>query len=214
MRKFLIIVTSFCFIFLLFACVKDTYDWEECHPRIFIRFDWSTVVKPGDDEKVNVVIAGESRDTTFMQITPDGQEVRLTPQVYDFIGYTAVDNVTVSGRTVTVRQDATGNYVEPHDFSGGAVSQEIIRTDQDQTVTIPMRQQTRPLIIRVILRGNALGGFSHITAEISDIAMSRDINNGFVPLDNEPLHSAYTTGVFPMTLPGKPNLLLKWCIVI
>ncbi|MCD7935813.1 MAG: hypothetical protein LUG98_03045, partial [Tannerellaceae bacterium] len=174
------------------ACVKDKYDWDECHPRIFIQFDWSTVIKP--DENVDVLITSADQDTIRMQIGPDGQEVRIEAKEYEFTGHTSTDSVLVEGRTVTVKKDAAGKYYQPDYFSGGSVTQEIIMTDEDQVVTIPMRRQMRPLIIRVLLSGTVVQNLSHVTGEISGIAMSRDINNGFVPVDNEPLHKAYITG--------------------
>lgn len=194
MRKFRIILTCLFTLLLLFACVKEKYDWDECNPKIFIRFDWSTVTQPENTELVTVVITDQDQDSTQMEIPPEGQEVRIEPKVYSFTGHTTTENVTVSGTTVTVKQDADGKYLEPDYFTGGSVNQEIYYSTQNQVVVIPMRSQTRPLIIRVILQGQAMGGFSHITGVISGIAMSRDINNGFAPLDGNPLHPAYING--------------------
>jgi len=182
-----------CLLLFVCSCVKDKYDWDECHPKIFIQFDWSTVTKPDSDENIHVLITSADRDTMRMQIGPDGQEVRIEPKEYEFTGNTSTDSVMVDGRRVTVRQDASGNYYQPDYFAGGSVTQEIIFTDDDQVVTIPMRRQMRPLIIRVILMGQALQNLTHIESEISGIAMSRDINNGFAPIDNEPFHNAYIT---------------------
>lgn len=195
MRKFQIIAVIVCFFLSMFSCVKDKYDWDECNPRIFITFDWGTGARPDNDELVNVLITGrENGDSTRMQIPPDGQEVRTHTQNYLFLGYTDPGNVTINGTTVSINPDAGGNYPEPDFFAGGFIEQEIIRSLSDQVVTIPMRRQTRPLIIRVILQGPAVGGLSTLTGEISGITMARNINYGFEPVDGQPLHPAEVTG--------------------
>ncbi|MCD7978314.1 MAG: hypothetical protein LUG51_14610 [Tannerellaceae bacterium] len=177
-----------------YSCIKEDRDLSDCYQKIIIEFDWSLVQQQQRvDEKVEVIITDEANHSSEMLIDREGAEVELMPDMYEFVGDETHENVILQRCTLTVRTGADGNYLEPAYFTGGSVEKEINLTDVVQIVTIPMRQQTRDLIIRVIFHGELLPYISGLDAVISGITMSREINDGFPPVDNVTVPPAYIT---------------------
>ncbi|MCD7711562.1 MAG: hypothetical protein LUJ25_02280 [Firmicutes bacterium] len=185
-----------------FSCIKEDRDLSDCEPvvssddyrKIILEFDWSLVQSTNrTDEIVEVIITDEEDHSTEMYVEREGSEIELKPNVYEFVGDESHENVVLQRCTVTVRTDANGNYLEPAYFTGGSVEEEVNSTDSIQIITIPMRQQTRELIIRVIIYGELLPYISGLDAVISGISMSREINDGFPPVDDVIRPPAYIT---------------------
>ncbi|MCD8166067.1 MAG: hypothetical protein LUE93_08015 [Bacteroides sp.] len=159
--------------------------------KILVEFDWSMVTEPDDNEILEILITDLDDFSREIFTNHNGTEVDLESHIFEFVGFEEAPNVTIDRCILTVQQDASGNYYGPGYFVAGAVEDFIVDREGVQIVTIPMCQQVRPLIIRAIISGAGVGNLSRIAGEISGIAMSRSIHDGFPPIDGEDLHPAF-----------------------
>ncbi len=209
MRKYRLMFPVLSLFLLLFSCIKEhpDYDSPECNDgsqtgdgsdgkerMIVVKFDWSLVGEPANTEKIDLLITDEDTDeVTEMYVTYSGTVIELDTHTFEFVGNEEHPNVILERCTVTVDKDASGNYYEPQYFAAGSIEQTIDPDLDYQEVVIPMRRQTRPLVVRVVVNGEGVDYLDYITGEISGITMSRLVNDGFPPLDGLDSHPAFLT---------------------
>ncbi len=129
-----------------------------------------------------------------MQSGPDGITAELQSGTYQVTGYENADNVTVADEVVTVATREDGTAAEPGAFTGGTVEAQVQANVEDQIIEIPMRWQTRQLIVRVMFQGVGVPDLISADGYLEGVTFSRPIDEGFAPLDGEPRHAALTSG--------------------
>lgn len=185
---------------LLFAsCIKDGFDKENC---------------PGDFIIVPVV-PDESGDVDFKEsygkvIDANGNEIDIetgsdkTVDLEDGT-YTVVvvngakeDQVTIKGTTVTVVTNPDGTAGEPGKLIGGHTNITVGGNNgggqETPKIEVPVEHQTRPLILKINFEGENLALLQSLKGIVDGIALSRDLNHGFKPLDGQDRHPASASG--------------------
>lgn len=190
MRNYLGLI-GIAFAITMSSCIKEGYDDENCRDEYNITVTWP-VGTPGDDEKTTITIINP--DGTKTTIHPnDPTELEEGKHQISGVSGNDDDKVEVDGSTVTVKPKEDGTAGDPGDFMGGSTDIEITQ-DSKPNIEVPMIQQSRPLVIKVKLEGYGVDAIDQITGMVSGIALSRHINDGFVPVDGKPRHPALQSG--------------------
>ena len=184
---------------LLTSCIKDGFDKENC---------------PGDFVIVPVV-PDESGDIEFGEsygkiIDANGNEVSIETGSGNTVDledgtYTVVvvkgekeNQVTVKGTTVSVVTNPDGTAGEPGKLIGGythiTVGGNTTGGQETPKIAVPTQYQTRPLILRINFEGENVALLQSLAGVVDGIALSRDLNNGFKPMDGQDRHPASVSG--------------------
>lgn len=192
------------------SCVRQSFDLEECVRKVRIEPEWINTEPVNDAGPVHISVASRvpGTSTLYMETDRYGKDVDLLPGTYDLIGWEDAANVTVNERIVTLAEGADGFAAEPGEFSGGTAYGETVKeVSGTQILYVPMRQQTRELIIRINFNGDLSILIEKVEAVVSGIALSRDIDEGFEPADGQPRHPAITSGEAYYLFAVEPNPL-------
>lgn len=174
------------------ACIKDGFIGENCPGDFSV-----SVVGPdglGTDKNTTITVIMPDGSTKNIAIGNEGKgNIDLGEGKFQLVASTPYekDKVNLEGDKITVRKDENGECVDPSDFNGGATDIEIIPGKEvNPNIEVPMVQQTRPLIVRVKLLGDAAQRVTGVNSKVDGIALSRHINHGFPPVDKKPRHPA------------------------
>ncbi|MCD8080745.1 MAG: hypothetical protein LUF04_10180 [Bacteroides sp.] len=216
MKKRIVYMTALCILTLMTACsVKEGFIDKDCPElgpgpgtgtdteSLRIVFDWSEATQQHPDELIRIDIAATDGTETSLQSGPEGTTAELDAGMYRVTGYERAENVTVADEIVTVATCDDGSAEDPGTFTGGAVQAEVKQDVDNQVITIPMRYQTRMLIIRIRFTGEGVPELVESDGYVDGVTFSRPINEGFAPLDGQPRHAALTSGTVDYTFaPG------------
>lgn len=189
-------------LLLLASCIKEGYDRDNCPGEYTITPLTPDELSEGAVEmtgaKVTLVnsATGEKQDVTVGSDTP----IDLEDGTYTVVAVkgTENENVTVDGKTVSVttKPDGTANDI-PEDLAGGYTDITVSDSPTDQgniNFNVPTHVQSRPLTVKLTFEGENTALIESIGGMVDGIALSRDLNNGFVPTDGQPRHPATTAG--------------------
>lgn len=186
------ILLSLCAVAGISACVKQSPDLDDCETGVRLLFDWVSSAVRNDTDSLNVRITGSAGNYS-MNAAPGGRDIEILPGSYRFTAWETASNVTVDGTTVTV--SSTGGAAdEPQEFTAGTITDDISNQDGYQTVTVPMYQQTRDLIIRLRFTGDGVSLIRNASGSVDGIALSREMIYGFPPVDGRLRPVAITDG--------------------
>lgn len=177
------------------ACIKNGFDSDNCPGEFtFIPvYPEGIATTPGDMNTIITGPDGSRKPVNIGENNPveleEGKNTITTTQG-------STDNTIIDSNRITIKLTPDGTPQEPGDFSGGYVDVLVDpNTDSEDTqFQVPVNKQTRPLVIKVKFVGNNVLLIEKISGEVSGIAFSRDLNNGFPPVDGKPRHPAYTSG--------------------
>jgi len=178
---------------LVTSCIRDGL--EDCIRRIRIELKWIDTDPREDSEQLELIIlspTGEEIDTSTDQY---GKYIDLATGKYSIITWEPTQNIQVKGRTISVNTAADGTALEPTLFSGGATETEVTLSDEDLVIPVPLHEQVRPLIIKVDFVGDVFELVEGMEGTLHGITLSRDINNGFPPVDGRNRPPALTNGI-------------------
>ncbi|MCD7963382.1 MAG: hypothetical protein LUF90_07520 [Rikenellaceae bacterium] len=189
-------------LFIAAACIKDSKDNEDCWKVLRIEPRWIDTSPQSSSSTVNILVTSTEDQDDVYTFTSDinGVDVNLPTGEYEFIGWERADNVTVEERTVTVGSHASGTALEAGPFSGGSTIDEVVFNQLSQIIPLPMHQQTRQVYVRVIFTGNGLSLIDHVVGTLDGVALSRDIDNGFPPVNGEERPEVLRNGTVQFTL--------------
>ncbi|GEM_PF-6976432 len=206
MKKKVVYMIALCFFALWTGCsIKEGFIDKDCPPgpgpgpgtdkeTLKIVFDWGDSQQVSPDQPINLMITDSDKKDSLLTSGPQGVTVQLDPDTYQVTGYENAENVTVADEVVTVATLADGTAAEPGAFTGGTVTAQVKADVEDQTIVVPMRWQTRELIVRVLFLGEGVPDLVDTEGYLSGATLSRPINEGFAPLDGQPRHAAITSG--------------------
>lgn len=188
----LVIISS---LLIITSCIRDDIDLSNCFYHIRIEPKWidSEPVRANDSTHLEILF-DNNNSRLDLNTGYSGRDVDLLPNVYDIIGYESAANVSVYNNIVTVSTNSDGTAMDPGPFTAGEVSAEVIPIEEDQLIIVPMRRQTRQVIVRVKITGDGLSLISSMTGSLSGIAISREVNDCFPPADGKARPSVIESG--------------------
>jgi len=194
MKKTIIIAFLGVFASLLPSCIKD--DRDDCPSGLYIQLDWINTAPRSNQEQVNLSVTPVDFEWEETDLTSGtyGRYVDLIPYNYRIVGWEDGENISIAGDTVTL---ATGPYdyaLEPSVFGGGSALAEVYPDRNNQILHLPMRQQTRPLCIRVFFTGYGVPAVQELEAVLEGVTIQRKINNAFAPADGNARPPAIQSG--------------------
>lgn len=183
MQKLLKKVLLLCLVVGATSCIRGDFRLEDCSYKIKVNLDFINTKPLDEDEELvlNVIPSEDPESGKKHTTTVDGTEVELLPDEYEFIAHEPVDNIEVTGNTVTVEKNPDGSIKEPPKFNGGSIIEKVIPKN-DQTVDVPMHMQVRDLIVVIKFKGEGVPYIKTIDGNLDGIAVSRHINDGFEPV--------------------------------
>ena len=189
-----IALTAILLLATITSCIRDDNDLSKCFYRIKIEQRWidSEPVRANDSTQLEIKFDGNSRS---LNSGYEGRYVDLIPNIYDIIGFEPTHNVSINNNIVSVSVNSDGSAMEPGPFTAGEISAEVYSVAEDQLIILPMRRQTRELIVKVKITGDGLSLINGMTGSLSGIAISREVNSCFPPVDGKNRPSAARSGV-------------------
>lgn len=182
------------------SCIKDGYDTENCPGQYTI-----TPITPKELTSGKTVELKETHTTiiypdTKALLTEVGSQRKLDLQSgkhHVIVIKGENENVKLNETIVSVASSTKGEANDPSDFLGGHKTINVPNSVPDWgTVNydIPTLIQTRQLILKVKLDGYNLSSVEALSANISGIALTRDLNHAFVEEASEDRYPALKTG--------------------
>lgn len=199
MRKTLIIGSVLMAFLGMTSCVKDSFDPLLCLQKIRIEPRWINTEPLDEDESIPITVVSGSGETMNYLSDINGVDVELLPGVYQIVGAEKANNVSVDGTTVTIATEADGTATQPGVFSGGATTGEVKPNTVFQIIPLPMRQQTRQLIVQLKFSGEGVSYLNRVEGTINGITIARHIDKGFLPADSVPHPAAIENGLINYT---------------
>lgn len=186
-------LTLFTCIFLLSSCVYDD-DPDKCLGEVRLEFDWIDTEPLDEEEIIDVDILSGSGERRIISTTPAGTAVSLMPNSYKLIAFEEAENVTCSDRIFTLGLNGDDSAKDPAFFNGGTTTANLPVNFNRETIVIPMRIQARKVIIRVNVFDDQAGTITKMSGKLGGITVSRDIDEGFPPVDGQRRHNALVNG--------------------
>ena len=186
----------------VFSCIQDDSEPGPCPEHIRIVPEWiNTTPHASGLAAVRIIpMAGVEIDTLS---TAAGVVVDLPGGTYGIVGNEEAANVTVNGRTISVTAGVGGMLPDPGALAGGAVNVTLKNhnepVSEELVVPVPMRQQTRQLVVEVVFLNNGFPSVTALSGKMGRIASSRDINDGFPTLSGATMPDAITYGSVDFT---------------
>ena len=195
-----------CVALLVTSCIKEGYS-SDCPGPIEIRYDWNENQTDVANDSLNIYIINGNDTLCVGTGSKDaGTDPELDNGVYQVVGSEPAKNVTTHGSTVSIETLPDGTATEPEDFHGGAGTLTVDKDHAVNRMDIPMRTQTRPLGIRVKIIGETTLTLDKIEGNLSGIALEREINYGFTPVNGKQRNPAIRNGHIRYTLlPENPK---------
>lgn len=185
---------------LLTSCIKEGFDKENC-PGDFI------IIPTTPDESGD---KGELKGAYTKVIDANGKEHDIDagsgkPIDLDDGTYTVVsvkdmedEKVNIEGTTISVTTHPDGTASDPGTPIGGYTDITVGGDDtqgQDEIkFEVPTKYQSRPLILKIHFEGESTLFIQSLAGRMEGIALSRDLNHGFAPVDGQDRHPATTVG--------------------
>lgn len=186
---------------LLTSCIKDGFDKENCPGSLII-----IPTIPGEEGG-----GTELKDTYTKVIDANGKEhivdvgsgkpIDLDDGTYTIVSAKGLkdDQANIKGTTISVVTNPDGTAGDPGTPSGGYTDITIGGNNpgggQDEVkLEVPVVPQSRPLILKIHFEGENTALIQSLAGTVSGIALSRDLNYGFTPIDGQDRHPAITTG--------------------
>jgi len=179
------------------SCIRDGL--EDCIRRIRIELDWIDTDPREDGEQLELIILSSNGEEIDTSVDEYGKYVDLATGKYTIVTWETTSNIQVSGRTLSVATNADGSALEPTLFSGGAAEAEVTLSNDNLVIPVPLHQQVRPLVIKVEFLGDTFELVEGMKGTLHGITLSRDINNGFPPVDGRNRPPALTNGIMNYT---------------
>lgn len=186
---------------LLTSCIKDGFDKENC-PGSLIIIPTTPGEEGGGTEQKNIqtkIIDANGKE--HIVDIGSGKPVDLEDGDYTIVSVGGLedDKANINGTTISVVTNPDGTAGDPGTPSGGYTSITIGSNNpgggQDEMkVEVPVVPQSRPLILKVHFEGQNTALIQSLAGAVSGIALSRDLNYGFTPVDGQDRHPAITTG--------------------
>ncbi len=184
------------------ACIKEGYDSENCPGELKI-----IPFEPNPDGS-GTGMGDELKHPETTLILPDGstvtiqagsdQSLDLEEGTYTVVSTQGDDmgNLTLTGTEVSVAVNPDGTLADVGELVGGYTDIQVGgQTENENTVfKIPTHFQTRELIVKVKFTGRNVQMLEGVDGTVDGIAASRDLNNGFPPVDGEPRHPVTRSG--------------------
>ncbi len=165
---------------LLSSCVKDTL-YDTPHPdygKIAVTADWSARGEGVDIPASWHIVMGDYTGTeTSATHTPDHL---FAPGSYTLAVYNPANDITVSGATAAVVQEAgNGAYISnTPGWLFTSVQEVEIEADTDYSLTAVMQQQVRELTLMIEPAGDAADRIESIGGTLSGAAGTLDFATG------------------------------------
>ena len=176
------------------SCIKE--DLSDCNTHLFIELDWIRTDPRDNQEQVQLSVTPVDFERAKIDMTSgiSGREAELRPDYYRLVGWEPAENITIAGDTVTLATGTDGFVLEPEIFAGGSALAEVYPGRPDQVLHLPMRQQTRPLCIKVYFTGYGVPLIEGLTAVLEGVTVERKIENAFAPGDDSVRPAAIRSG--------------------
>lgn len=186
---------------MLTSCIKDGFDKENCPGGIVII---PTIPGEGGDKEelkgTHTTIIDANGKEHIIEVG-SGNSIDLDDGTYTIVSVKDLndDNVNIKGTTISVTTNPDGTAGDPGTPIGGYTGITIGGNEsgggQDEVkIEVPIKAQSRPLILKVHFEGENTALIHSLTGAVDGIALSRDLNCGFIPVDGQDHHPAIATG--------------------
>lgn len=183
-------------VLLISSCIKEGYDYEKCPGDTNIKFNWNNTPTGIGQKNVDIIIIN-GKDTIHINGNHPESDVAigLEEGKYEIVANEPADNIRMEGSNVCVGLLPDGSASEPGAFNGGVNTLEVNnQPGSGFNIDIPVRPQTRPLVINVHVNGGGSSSIAQMEGRINGIALSRYINYGFTPINGNPRNPAKSRG--------------------
>lgn len=217
MKRYIILLALF-ILLLPVSCLKEDYKTSDCEISLELEYRWINT-NPYSSNQI-LIISGAYTDTLRMNTDNKGATLKIFSGIYHLVTYEVVEGVSfdAGAGTVWINTAEAGETEEYDDyipdispFNAGEAYITPLTFVKDTTINMPVWQQTRDLIIKVILKGGGMNEVSAVSGVLDGVTLHRKINEGFVPEDGEPRHSAILSGkkLFPFKVGDQPNIFIS-----
>lgn len=194
-------LTLFTLPLLCTSCIKEGYDAANCPGEYTIVPFYPDLSETGNSEipntTINIIDADGNQQTVQ---AGSNQPVDLEDGTYTIVAVENPDKskVTIDRTDVGIATNPDGTAMDvPENLVGGHTDITTGGTTADQgnvNFDIPTYIQSRPLVIKLAFEGANTSLIQGIDGKVTGIALSRDLNHGFAPIDGEDRHPAIRTG--------------------
>lgn len=176
---------------LLSSCIREDVDLSQCYRNLRIELDWIDTQPRDAQDSIDIAVIGKNtkleRDLKSDQY---GTDIDLLPYTYDVVAWEPTANINIDDRIVSLSANSDGTPILPTPFSGGMAEATVDQNIEYQVIHVPMRQQTRKLIIQVKFLGDGFNLLEGLEGSVDGLTFARDINESFPPADGRERPSA------------------------
>jgi len=170
----------------ILAGCNDKDICHDCHQQqsdtnILVEYDWSETDEREETE-CDLIVIGNDGEPIQIHTSREGCNLDLEEGQYVLFAFEETEMVEKNQNVITVQTKENGCLCEPLPFSAG----EGILTVEEGKINIgviKMIRQTRELVVKIRIRGNAahLMPYETLEGELTGATISRDIYHGFAP---------------------------------
>ncbi|HCO68274.1 MAG TPA: hypothetical protein DIT04_11040 [Dysgonomonas sp.] len=168
---------------LLSSCIREDIDLTECYRNLKIVLEWINTQPRSDQGPIDISVISSNGTEIDLQSDRYGTDVDLLAGPYNIVGWEPTPDISVNGQVISVATNEDGTVKEPITFAGGETTAVVDDNIDFQTIVLPMRQQTRQLIIQVRFINDNFNVLERLEGSVDGITSSRDINDAFPPAD-------------------------------
>lgn len=212
-HRFFLRGSAVCKVFMFFAllgmfssCVRDGESTDACNNNVRLTFEWIDTEPLDHEGEIKVDVAPQTSDNFSITARPAGCAVDLSWDMHDFMATEDADNIHRDGRLLTVAENADGLAKEAGFFNGGTAAVELLGF-QDYEIVIPMRKQARQVMFMIDFADGFAETITEMSGKLSGIAISRDVDEGFPPVDGQRRHGAVKNGAIGYHFTSQPTLI-------
>lgn len=195
-------VTVLVFPLLFASCIKEGFDAENCPGEYTITPYQPSLWSPENNEIPNAMVTIIDSDGNRQTIMAgSNQPIDLDEGTYTVIATENIDKdkVTVDGTSISIATNPNGTAMDvPENTSGGYTEITIggagNGAPENTNFDVPTHVQSRPLVIKLKFEGENIALIESIAGKVEGIALERDLNCGFAPIDGQDRHPAIRTG--------------------